>query len=244
MKRWVSAQADVGGWAMWEQVQITPTHAPLVRQPPRAPTSSCSSCSRMACKKARRSKPEDFWSNMPAWMTFWSTFSLYLAAARIFSSTLLTVQRRSTRTSFCWPIRWALSWACKSCRSAHTWLAPYISLDSRCIHSIHCHNWGLRWCKHICIWVPDVGSSRCQRWWLCQQTAGWGPDLRPWCWAGTQSTQRLGHWMSSAACHGPLPWWFLREGIRALKKVFIPCSIWLGDSTSLIKILKRMAIMH
>lgn len=48
-------------------------------------------------------------------MTFWSTFSLYLAAARIFSSTLLTVHRRSTRTSFCCPIRWALSWACRSC---------------------------------------------------------------------------------------------------------------------------------
>lgn len=119
MKRWGSAQVDVGGWAMWEQVQITPTHAPLVQQPPQAPTSSCSSCSRMACRKARRSYPEDFWSNMPAWMTFWSTFSLYLAAARIFSSTLLTVQRRRTRTSFCWPIRWALSWACRSCWSTH-----------------------------------------------------------------------------------------------------------------------------
>lgn len=77
-------------------------------------TSFCSSCSRMACRKALRSWLEDFWSNMPAWMTFWSTFSLYLAAARIFSSTLLTVHRRSTRTSFCWPIRWARSWACKS----------------------------------------------------------------------------------------------------------------------------------
>lgn len=55
MKRWGSAQVDVGGWAMWEQVQITPTHAPLVQQPPQAPTSSCSSCSRMACRKARRS---------------------------------------------------------------------------------------------------------------------------------------------------------------------------------------------
>lgn len=122
MKRWGSAQVDVGGWAMLRDVQITPTHTPLMRQPPRAPTSSCSSCSRMACKKARRSKPEDFWSNMPAWMTFWSTFSLYLAAARIFSSTLLTVQRRSTRTSFCWPIRWALSWACKSCKKKRRWL--------------------------------------------------------------------------------------------------------------------------
>lgn len=81
-------------------------------------TSSCSSCSRIACKKARRSYPEDFWSNMPAWMTFWSTFSLYFAAARIFSSTLLTVHKRSTRTSFCWPMRCALSWACKSCRGA------------------------------------------------------------------------------------------------------------------------------
>lgn len=77
-------------------------------------TSFCSSCSRMACRKALRSWLEDFWSNMPAWMTFWSTFSLYLAAARIFSSTLLTVHRRSTRTSFCWPIRWARSCACKS----------------------------------------------------------------------------------------------------------------------------------
>lgn len=77
-------------------------------------TSSCSSCSRMACKKALRSWLEDFWSNIPAWMTFWSTFSLYLAAAKIFSSTLLTVQRRSTRTSFCWPMRWALSWAWRS----------------------------------------------------------------------------------------------------------------------------------
>lgn len=77
-------------------------------------TSSCSSCSRMACKKALRSWLEDFWSNIPAWMTFWSTFSLYLAAAKIFSSTLLTVQRRRTRTSFCWPMRWALSWAWRS----------------------------------------------------------------------------------------------------------------------------------
>lgn len=77
-------------------------------------TSFCSSCSKMAWRKARRSWLEDFWSNMPAWMTFWSTFSLYLAAARIFSSTLLTVQRRSTRTSFCWPMRWARSWAWRS----------------------------------------------------------------------------------------------------------------------------------
>lgn len=77
-------------------------------------TSSCSSCSRMACRKALRSWLDDFWSNIPAWMTFWSTFSLYLAAARIFSSTLFTVHRRSTRTSFCCPIRWARSWACRS----------------------------------------------------------------------------------------------------------------------------------
>lgn len=80
----------------------------------RIQTSSCSSCSRMACRKALRSWLEDFWSNMPAWMTFWSTLSLYLAAARIFSSTLFTVHRRSTRTSFCCPIRWARSWACRS----------------------------------------------------------------------------------------------------------------------------------
>lgn len=77
-------------------------------------TSSCSSCSRMACRKARRSWLDDFWSNIPAWMTFWSTLSLYLAAARIFSSTLFTVHKRSTRTSFCCPIRWARSWACRS----------------------------------------------------------------------------------------------------------------------------------
>lgn len=68
----------------------------------------------MACRKARRSWLDDFWSNMPAWMTFWSTLSLYLAAARIFSSTLLTVHRRSTRTSFCWPMRWARSCAWRS----------------------------------------------------------------------------------------------------------------------------------
>lgn len=68
----------------------------------------------MACRKTRRSWLEDFWSNIPAWITFWSTLSLYLAAARIFSSTLLTVQSRSTRTSFCWPIRWARSWAWRS----------------------------------------------------------------------------------------------------------------------------------
>lgn len=79
-------------------------------------TSSCSSCSRMACRKALRSWLEDFWSNMPAWITFWSTFSLYLAAARIFSSTLLTVQSRRTRTSFCCPMRCARSCACRSCR--------------------------------------------------------------------------------------------------------------------------------
>ncbi|TNN58600.1 hypothetical protein EYF80_031220 [Liparis tanakae] len=89
-----------------EKRSITPpTHWPRALAPSCAPTSSCSSCSRMACRKARRSQPDDFWSNMPAWMTFWSTFSLYLAAARIFSSTLSTVQRRSTRTSFCWPMR-------------------------------------------------------------------------------------------------------------------------------------------
>jgi hypothetical protein len=52
---------------------------------------------------------------MPAWITFWSTFSLYFAAARIFSSTLFTVQSLRTRTSFCWPMRWARSCACRSC---------------------------------------------------------------------------------------------------------------------------------
>ena len=86
------------------------------------PTSFSSSCSSMACRKALRSWLEDFWSNMPAWITFWSTFSLYLAAARIFSSTLLTVQSLSTRTSFCWPMRWARSCACRSCwREPHAW---------------------------------------------------------------------------------------------------------------------------
>lgn len=68
----------------------------------------------MAWRNARRSWLDDFWSNMPAWMTFWSTLSLYLAAARIFSSTLFTVHKRNTRTSFCCPIRWARSWACRS----------------------------------------------------------------------------------------------------------------------------------
>ncbi len=75
---------------------------------------------------------------------------------------------------------------------------------------IHCHTWDLIQI-YICMWVPDVGSSHCQRWWLCQQTAGWGPDLPPGCWAGTQSIQTPGRWMSSAACRGPLPWWFLKE---------------------------------
>ena len=47
-------------------------------------------------------------------LTFSSTLSLYLAAARIFSSTLFTVMSLRTRTSFFWPIRWARSWAWRS----------------------------------------------------------------------------------------------------------------------------------
>lgn len=94
-------------------------------------TSSCSSCSRMACRKALRSWLEDFWSNMPAWITFWSTFSLYLAAARIFSSTLLTVQSRRTRTSFCCPMRCARSCACRSCRGQGARVAQGVFFLSR-----------------------------------------------------------------------------------------------------------------
>lgn len=80
------------------------------------PITSSSSFSepRRAIRKARLSVEVEFWLNMPAWMTFSSTFSLYLAAARIFSSTLLTVISLNTRTSFFWPIRWARSWACRS----------------------------------------------------------------------------------------------------------------------------------
>lgn len=84
---------------------------------------------------------------------------------------------------------------------------------------------------YLCIWVPDVGSSHCQRWWLCQQTAGWGPNLLPWCWAGIQSTQRPGHWKSSAACHGPLPWSFLLEGGKIIR-------------LKILKLFKRMASVH
>ena len=47
-------------------------------------------------------------------LTFSSTLSLYLAAARIFSSTLFTVMSLNTRTSFFWPIRCARSWAWRS----------------------------------------------------------------------------------------------------------------------------------
>ncbi|KAL0608672.1 UPF0764 protein C16orf89 [Plecturocebus cupreus] len=49
---------------------------------------------------------EDFRSNTLAWITCWSTLSLCLAAARIFS-TLLIVQRRSKRFLFRCPVRWA-----------------------------------------------------------------------------------------------------------------------------------------
>ena len=82
---------------------------------PKTITSSSSfSEPRRAIRNARLSVEVEFWLNMPAWMTFSSTFSLYLAAARIFSSTLLTVISLKTRTSFFWPIRWARSWACRS----------------------------------------------------------------------------------------------------------------------------------
>ena len=47
--------------------------------------------------------------NIPACITFSSMFNLYLAAAKIRSSTELTVIRRKTRTSFFCPIRWARS---------------------------------------------------------------------------------------------------------------------------------------
>ena len=77
-------------------------------------SSSSFSVPSSAIRNARRSLDVEFWLNIPAWMTFSSTLSLYLAAARIFSSTLLTVISLSTRTSFFCPIRWARSWAWRS----------------------------------------------------------------------------------------------------------------------------------
>lgn len=136
-------------------------------------TSFCSSCSKMACRKTRRSWLEDFWSNMPAWITFWSTLSLYLAAARIFSSTLLTVQSRSTRTSFCWPMRWARSWACRSWIHKHE--IPPLILEKMTMF------WTF-W-DTLSAWnQPGGGSNHCQRWQRCQPPASSGPVRRLWCW--------------------------------------------------------------
>ena len=65
---------------------------------------------------AKSSLLTDFWfcCKRPCWITKASKANFLYAFSMTFSSTELSVQNRKTETSFFWPMRCALSMACKS----------------------------------------------------------------------------------------------------------------------------------